>query len=154
MPTTQPSFHVELLSQKTFDWALFTAATRMMLDEVKRPELLNYSQIKTLMRTMIEQKTAFVVFKDGEPVGAIGGLLCPNPYNPEITTLLEMMWYVLPKFRASRAGYLLLQSFIEAGTDLGAYDTTLSLLSSSEVNVKTLEKRGFKFEEMSFRKVN
>lgn len=143
-------YTVGSLTHDDYVWSVEVAATRMLLEEVKRPELLNKENIYKLVDQMIVDDTAIICRKDGQPVGCIGALLVPNTYNPEIATLAELIWYVLPDHRNSRAGFLLLQEYIKLAEKI-ADEATLSLLASSEVNFDSLSKRGFMQEEYAFR---
>ena len=152
METHSPKYVVRTLDDNTFDWFVNTAAVRMLTEELDRPELVNIERIEELSRKVQEEKTAFVVFSNNVPVGAIAGVVVSNLYNPCITTLTELFWYVLPEYRSTRVGFLLLKALEERAKEV-ANELTLSILPHSEVNINTLEKRGFKFEELSFRKV-
>jgi hypothetical protein len=125
----------------------------MLSDELNRPKLVNNVHLAKLTQIVMQQGTAFVVMKDNKPVGAIAGIVIPSLYNPDIKVCSELFWYVLPEFRSSRAGLLLLNAFVARGAEL-ADETTLSLLASSLVYDKTLEKRGFIFIESGFIKYN
>ncbi|AXH71986.1 MAG: acetyltransferase GNAT family protein [Podoviridae sp. ctbj_2] len=143
-------YTVGSLTHDNYVWSVEVAATRMLLEEVKRPELLNKENIYRLVDKMIVDDTAIICMKDDKPVGCIGALLVPNTYNPDIATLAELIWYVLPEHRKGRAGFLLLEQYIKMAEEL-ADEATLSLLKSSEVNFESLAKRGFHQEEYAFR---
>ena len=132
-------------------WFVEVAATRMILEELKRPEILNKEQLYALAYQVADAGTAFVARCNGEPVGALGALLVPNIYNPEIRTMAECFWYVLPEHRESRAGLLLLNEFDRVASEQ-ADEATMSLLGTSPVNLKTYEKRGFTLAEYAFTK--
>jgi hypothetical protein len=149
METQLSKYHVESLQVEDINWFVEVAATRMLLEELKRPHLVNLSQLYSLTAKVVEGDSAFVVKCNGVPVGAIAGLIVPNIYNPTITEFIELFWYVLPAHRASRAGLLLLNRMIERGEE-AADATTISLLKDSPINFKTLEKRGFKNVESGF----
>lgn len=143
------TFKIEKLSPSTLKWFVEVGGVNMLVDELKRPELIDLPTQYVIADRMMYGDTAWVVKKDDECVGGLGALLVPNLYNPRFTTLAEIFWYVLPEYRNSRAGLLLLKAFDEAAEDK-ADDAVLSLLPSSEV--RSLDKRGFKFGEKSFRK--
>lgn len=151
MEMQSPKFTVELLSPETMFWFVEVGATRMLLDELKRPELLNKQQLYALAAKGMADETAFVVKRGDYCVGALGALLVPNPLNPEIRTLAEIVWYVIPAARKTRAGVLLLKAFDEKAKEV-ADEATLSTLPSSDVNNSTLEKRGYYLSEYAFRK--
>jgi GNAT superfamily N-acetyltransferase len=133
-------------------WFVEIAAVRMLTYELNRPELVHLKTLYELAKRGEESGTAFIAYAGEEPVGAIGGLLVHNPFNPEFTSLSEIFWYVLPEYRETRAGYLLLKAFEQRGEEIGVDELTLSLLPRSTVNTETLKKRGFNLEELGFRK--
>jgi GNAT superfamily N-acetyltransferase len=145
------SYNTEVLTLDDVVWFVEVAAVRMLTDEVKRPELVNLDNLYKLAMMGVSGGTAFIVKKDGVPVGAIGAILTPNLYNPSLNTLSELFWYVLPEYRNTRAGYLLIKALDERAKEI-AHDCTLSLLPSSNVAIKTLEKRGYSLCEFGFRK--
>jgi hypothetical protein len=145
--------NVEVLTEADMQWFVETAAVNMLRDEVQREELIDVDTLYKLAQMGLETQTAFVAKVDGVCVGAIGGLLLPNIFNPRLSTLAEVFWYVLPEHRQSRAGLLLLNAFTARGVEV-ADETTLCLLGSSEIKMKTLEKRGFYLGEFAFRKEN
>lgn len=146
-----PKLEVVELTLDDLEWFVQVAAVNMLTDELKRPELINYKQLYTLARKACMDGTAFVVKSDGSNVGALGAILVPNLFNPDIKTLAEVFWYVLPTYRQSRAGALLFQAFTKKAEEV-ADEATLSLLPSSEVRIESLEKRGFLMSEFAFRK--
>ncbi len=144
---------VDVLKEEDVEWFINTAAIRMLTDELLRPDMINMHQLQVLTERGLAGGTAFVAKSDGVCVGAIAGLLVPNIYNPTMSVLAEMFWYVLPEYRDTRAGSLLLSAFNEKG-ETCAEETTLSLISSSPVNISALEKRGFLLQEYGFLKRN
>src|SRR5699024_5235815 len=120
--------------------------------EVKRPELVDIPTLYLIVRKMEMDKSAVVAKVDGEYAGAIGGYLHPNVLNPNIATMAELMWYVLPEYRRTRVGALLLREYDKIVADSPAHEATLSLLNDSPVKISSLEKRGYRQEEIAFRK--
>lgn len=143
------SFTTEDLSMNTLEWFVGTAGVNMLLDEYNRPELLDFPTLYALGNKMLMEGTGFVVKKDGEPVGAIGSILVSNIFNPKFKTLAEIFWYVLPEHRNSRAGLLVLNAFDARAKEV-ADEATLSLLSTSQVNIQGLRKRGYNMKELGF----
>lgn len=146
-------YEVRLIKPEDFDWCVEVAAIRMLKEEVKRPELINERILRLIVNKMYIDESAVIAFVDGEYAGAVGGFLTPNLLNPDIATMTELIWYVLPEYRNSRVGALLLKAYDKATSDSPAHEGTLSLLNSSPVNYSSLEKRGFYKEEQGFRKV-
>lgn len=138
------------LSEKHLYWFVNEAAVRMLVDELKRPDYVNMAQLYRLAFRGMNEETAWVVLSGDKPVGALGSLLFSNPFNPDLSCLSEIFWYVLPEYRNGRAGALLLKSFEEKAKDC-AYEATLSLLTTSDVT--SLERRGWMNSEKGFRKV-
>lgn len=84
-----------------------------------------------------------------ERVGFIAGNVAPHPYNPSITVLNELFWWVAPEHRGSRAGMLLLDAFTEYGKAHADW-TVMTLEAHSPVRSETLTKRGYRAHETSF----
>lgn len=151
MLTQSHKLVVELLTLDDLKWFVETAAVNMLMEELKRPELINLKALYALAERGLAQGTAFIVKRGYEPVGALGAMLVPNIYNPDIITFAELFWYVLPEYRNTRAGALLFSAYDKKGAEL-ADEASMSILPSSSVNIKTLEKRGYVLNEFSFRK--
>jgi hypothetical protein len=148
-----PKITIETLTQEDAEWYVEVATVRMLEEEVGRPELVHLPSLHTLCRMLIASGTGFIAKSDGVCIGIIGGLLSPNVFNPNITTLSELIWYVIPEYRNTRAGLLLLKQFIDKGDEC-ADETTFCLLHTSQIKIATLEKRGFHLCEFAFRKQN
>lgn len=142
---------VEPLSLKYFCWFVEVAAVNMLTDELKCPEWVDYDQLYTLANKGMQDGTAWVALRGDIPIGALGALLVPNVFSPKRTMLSETFWYVLPEYHGTRAGALLFNVFNKKGEEC-ANDACMSLLSSSSVKIKTIEKRGYMLKEFSFRK--
>ena len=138
-----------LLTPEHFQWAVHVAGKNMIMHEVKRPELYHRESLEGLANKMMMDGTGILAFYEDKPIGAIGGVLVPHIYNPNIIVLSELMWYVLPKYRNGRAGLLLIKAFKKLAEEL-ADEATLSILPSSDVKPETLEKLGFKLGESAF----
>lgn len=142
-------YTVEDLTAHDYQWAVQVAAKNMIIEEVKRPDLYNMQQFELLANMMLQQKTVVIAKMNGRPVGVIGALVNPNVYNPNIMTMAEILWYVLPEHRGGRAGYLLLKAIKEKADDL-ADELTLSTLAQSAVNDASLLRMGFEFAERAY----
>jgi hypothetical protein len=153
METQLSNYKIDLLTPDLVDWFINVACVGMLVNEVKRPELVNLPHLATLTKMVMDQGTAFVVHKDGIYMGAIAGIVAPSIYNPTIKVCNELFWYVLPEFRNTRTGLLLLNALIKRGEEL-ADETLFSLLAGSTVNDKSLERKGFSFSESGFIRYN
>lgn len=152
METVLPNFTVEKLKEEDITWFVDVAATNMLTEELKRPELLNREHLFALAAKAMNEGTALIAKLGDEPVGAIGALIVPNMFNPNIKTLVEVFWYVLPDYRSTKVGGMLLFALEGLAVETKAEEVTLSLLPTSEVGVENLAKRGFNLEEFGFRK--
>lgn len=144
-------YEASVLTLSDMVWMVEVACKRMIEEEVKRPELFNRENLYRLVAKVISDGTGVIVKADGVPVGGIGGVLSPNLFNPNFTTLAELMWYIEPDFRTGRAALLGLNLYLEIAEKV-ADEATMSLLPSSNVGLKQMEKKGFIFEELAFRK--
>ena len=87
--------------------------------------------------------------EESEVVGMIAGFMAPHIYNPQIRTLTEAAWWVAEEHRMSKAGKLLLDSFVEFGKE--NVDWIIATLEhDSPVGDEVFLKRGFKHKERSF----
>lgn len=153
METQSHKYEVRLIQEEDFPWCAEVASVRMLTEEVKRPEYINIPTLYLIVNKMFLDKSALVATCNGERVGAIGGLLHPNLLNPKLTTMSELMWFVLPEYRQTRVGAMLLNAYDKMVAESPAQDGTLSLLPSSPINFKSLEKKGYIPAEQSFRKI-
>lgn len=138
---------VAKMTEEDVDWFVNVAAVNMLIEEVGRPDFVNVEQLYKLAHMGLEMESVFIARVDGKYAGAVCGILSDNFFNPNLKTLVEAFWYVLPEYRYTRAGLMLLNSFVEFGNEV-ADDTTMCLLTESPV--KTLEKRGFVRTEQAF----
>lgn len=137
---------IRLAEEKDKQWLVTVAAKNMFCEELKRPHYYNETQTKNIVDLSVKQQACLVAEKNGELVGTILGVVSPNPFNPTITMLAELMWYVLPEHRHSSAGLKLLIEFAAIGKEK-ADETSMSLLATSPVAISALEKRGFTMSE-------
>jgi len=149
MEIAMSKYTVDILTDEDREWFIHIAAVNMLKNELKRPELVNIDQLEKLTAKVIEDRTAFVVKVDGKCVGALAAMLTPNLYNPLLSTFAELFWYVLPEYRNTRAGILLISVFDKRGEECADY-SAMSLLGSSVVNEKTMSKRGYSLSEYAF----
>lgn len=145
------NYEVRFAQPSDIVWMVEVAGVRMLEEEVKRPDFVNRKALYDLADRSIDNETALICWKGEEPVGLLGWLVSSNPFNPDLLVAAEILWYVLPEHRGTRAGYLLMKGFSEW---LDKYNIlgTMSLLSSSEVSSGSLERFGFKQTEYQFMK--
>lgn len=129
-------------------WIVEEAAVRMLTDEVKQPALYNATTLTEIVAKAIQTRTLFIGSVDGIPVGAIGGIVVPHYLNNEKSTLAEIMWYILPEHRGSRVGLKMLKMYAEKAREFDY--ASFSLLASSPISDRTLEKLGFRLTERNY----
>lgn len=143
---------VRLADISDIDWLVDVAGYNMLSFEVGHPEWFNREHIVSLANKSIHDKTCFIATFDDEPVGVLGGIIVPNTFNPQFTVLSEILWYVLPKHRKSRCGYLLMKQYSEVSTEMADSATMSLLVDSSELRIESIERFGFKLKELGFYK--
>lgn len=84
-----------------------------------------------------------------ERVGFIAGALTDHPFNPRITVLSELFWWVVPQHRGGSAGARLLRRFVAFGQEYADW-TVMTLEAQSPVNPRSLERMGFRLYESSY----
>jgi len=139
-------------TQEHLAWIRDVAAVRMLVEELNKPQYVNKEQITHLIESGMSTQTFWVVLKNDTPVGALGAICVPNTYNPHIQTLVELFWWVDPLYRTGRAGLLLLDAFLSESSKYN--ESTMSLLTTSNIMNETLLKRGFHLREFGFHKEN
>ena len=141
------SYRVEKLDWDLLSWVVEEAGPKMLTEEVGKPELYNKEHLYTLTIRAIEDGTGLIGFKDDVPIGVLAALQLPHFLNPNLSTLVEIVWYVLPEHREGRIGLMLLKAYKEMaeGMDLAS----LSVLPTTPIKLSTLEKYGFTLREYS-----
>lgn len=134
-------YKVKLATANEFEWMVDVATKAMLEEELGKPQYYDPETIEVLVEKGIVEGTIWLAFKDDEPVGMLGALASLNVFNKNLTCLTEVLWWVHKEHRKSRAGTLLLASFMEAAEH---YDeATMSLLVGSQVRSEALTNRGY-----------
>lgn len=108
-----------------------------------------------ILNDLIDQQPVFVSELQHPTAGAVqtGMLIAvvhPHLFNPELVVLTELLWWVAPEYRATRAAALLLHAFEETAKRIGADWVVMSLEAKSPLNPDALEKRGYRLQERSY----
>lgn len=143
-------YNVRVAIEEDVSWIRDVAARRMLEEELFKPAYFNPEAVEKLIRLGIASNTMWVVLKNNSLVGALGALEIPTLFNPNIISLSEVFWWVNPDNRMSRAGLLLLNTFMDAAKKYE--EASLSLLSTSMVMNESIAKRGFRLREFGFYK--
>jgi Acetyltransferase (GNAT) family len=118
---------------------------KMLVEEYNAPHLYDEDTQANLVYCSVKSRTCWVTEVDGKLTGVIVSLPSPHIYNSKLMSLSELVWYVLPEHRNSRAALLLLNAFTKESDN---YDvSSFSILPSSNVQLKALLKRGFNMKE-------
>lgn len=100
---------------------------------------------------LVTDHVSYVAYADEDPAGFIIGLFTPHLFNPEIRVLHELFWWVVPRYRGSRAGYMLLEDFMKYGEENADW-INFSLEKQSPVKESVLLSRGFHHHETNYLK--
>jgi len=102
------------------------------------------------MADMVENHLVLVAEReDGAMLGMISGYVMRHPFNPGITVLSETFWWVAEEYRKTRAAVMLLNAFNSWGK-ANVNWITMCLIGDSDVSDRSLVKRGFKRQEVSY----
>lgn len=96
--------------------------------------------------------SCIIAERDGVPHGLGVYTTMPHLFNPAVLTFTELVWWVCPEFRGTRAGLILLDAMdkIAASCDIAVFSTE----SNSPITSRALTKRGYMPQEQSFVKRN
>lgn len=103
---------------------------------------------RNVLKQLIEDHYFMVSENDGVCSGFIAGMISRHLFNPKITTFTELFWWVLPDFRGTKSGGMLLDHFTEFGSQFSW--SIMTLEHNSPVQNESLLKRGYVFKEQSF----
>ncbi len=109
----------------------------------------NLPYMKLLFKNLIENHVMIIAEMAGTRTGFIAGMKAPHHFNPNLTVLSELLWWVPEEFRGSKAGSALLEDFIAVGK--GSADwITFTIEEQTPISDKSLIKRGFRPTEKSY----
>lgn len=143
------TYTIKPVTQADHKWVVNEAAKEMLMDEVNRPELYNPLQLNLLLKKVISDGTGLICWKGGERVGLVCGIKTPHFLNPSHVTLTELIWYIKPSHRRTRATVLLLRGFKELVTQ-HADEGIFTLMMDTEISNESMSKFGFKPLERNF----
>ena len=115
----------------------------------KIPLFADHDHAVKVVTEMVRNHLTFVAFNGEERMGLIAGYVLAHPFNPAIRVLQETFWWVPEVHRGSRAGALLLSTFIDWGKANVDW-VHFGLEAKSPVSDKCLLKRGFKLQERNY----
>ena len=98
---------------------------------------------------LMDNGLTLIAKRGDQRLGFIVGAITPHLFNPNVLVITELLWWVDPKHRNGKAGYLLLQEFIKWGKNNVDW-IIFSLQEKTQVNEETLLKQGFEKIERSY----
>ncbi len=104
----------------------------------------------SLIARMIVDGMLLVSEEKDKITGVIGGLIGRSLWNPHYRTLDEQIFYVTPKYRNTRAGYLLIKEYENEASMLDVVCSTLKLMHNSPDITKFYHKLGYEKLETTY----
>ncbi len=102
---------------------------------------------------LLQHGVVLIAMRDFRPVGMIGLVLAPFLFNASRKTAHEVMWWVEPEERASRAGLLLIDQAERAASNSGAVSIQMIHLDTSPAAAAAVYKRrGYRMTESMYTK--
>jgi len=117
--------------------------------ETKNNLFPSESHASVKLGELIEGHVAFIAEEEVLKMGFIIGVHNQHFFNPALTVLTEIFWWVKEEYRGTRAGYMLLDNFINYGK-VHADWVVMTLEEKSPVKDKILLKKGFHLHERSY----
>lgn len=122
--------------------------------ETRRSLYQSDEYVTSRLLDLIENHVVLVDERDGRLVGYIVGVISPNALNPEITQLVEILWWVDPEFRGGTAAARLLAAFIDRGREVAHWVFVSPCLAGDGAELG-LERAGFRLVQKQYlREVN
>ena len=102
------------------------------------------------IKNLIKHHYFKVAVKNGvEKAGFIAGLITPHHFNPELTIMHELLWWVSDKYRGQGAGIMMLDAYLKYGKE-HCNLISFTLQDIGAPNDKVLTDRGLKLKERSY----
>jgi len=132
------------------DWIIPELVKFARFADTKRSLIPSDPSVRdSIVDALIRRHVFFVSEKDGVPTGFICGLVAPNVLNPEIAVCYETFWWVLEKWRGSRAGVVLLDAFTQWCRENVDW-VWFSLQHNTPGGERALMRRGYAYQETKF----
>lgn len=102
-----------------------------------------------LLRMLIAEHPVLIASTDNGPIGFLAGHLMSHPLNPERTVLNAILWWVMPQYRGSRAGYQLLRAFLALGKERADW-VTMTVQPQTPIDPSGLTALGFQPTDVTY----
>lgn len=143
------TYEIKPVTEQDKKWAIGVAAKSMLEEEVGRADLYSVARLSMLFDRVVKDETGLICWKDGKKVGMVGGILLPHHLKPNFTVLTEIVWYIDPEHRRSRASLKLLNGYKQI-IDEKADEGIFTLLAHTPIEDASMERMGFKPYERNF----
>lgn len=143
------TYEIRLVTEQDKKWAIGVAAKSMLEEEVGRADLYSVVKLTMLFNKVVQDETGLICWKEGKRVGMVGGILLPHHLRPHYTVLTEIVWYIDPEHRRSRASVKLLNAYKQIIDDK-ADEGIFTLLAHTPIEDSSMERMGFKPYERNF----
>jgi RimJ/RimL family protein N-acetyltransferase len=140
---TEAAIQVRAAQESDLPWMLGQLEMFAALYPTKRSLWPGIDVAEQKLRDLIRDHPCFVACRGELRVGFVCGLLAPFYFNRDVTTLIELFWWVDPSYRPSRAATLLLDTFIRFGRE-HAHRIEFSATSLTRVRPASMKRRGFR----------
>lgn len=132
------------------DWLVSECKAFAQIQKTKRSIFpADESTSKEILQDMVKNHLFLIAVRGEQKLGFLAAYQFKHPFNPAIRVLTEAFWWVSQAFRGSRAGLLLLITYIEYGRAHAEW-IFLGLQNDSPVSPAALIRRGFRPHESQF----
>ncbi len=138
-----------LANSSDIDWLFEECKAFAKTYESKLNLASNEDYGRTSLGYLVENHLVVMSLKDGEPTGFIIGMKQPHHFNPDITMLSELFWWVKPEHRLGSSGAKLFKAFMDFGKQ-NCDCITFTLEETTPLSEKALTKRGFRLTEKAY----
>ncbi len=135
--------------QEDVPWLLQQARAFDAAAGFKRGLMPTDEEAIPLLRALVAAHIVFIAEVNNCLAGFIAGWYGAHPFNRNVRTLTEVLWWVQPEYRGTRAGIMLLDRFEDCGRHIADW-TILTLEHDSPLREAHLTKRGFRQTERAF----
>lgn len=140
---------VRAAAKEDIPWLLRQARAFDAAAGFKRGLMPEDAEALDLLEVLVENHPVFVAVVDEEAAGFIAGWYGAHPFNHKVRTLTEVLFWVAPEYRGTRAGLKLLDKFEECGRGIADW-TVFTMEHDSPMRAEHLTKRGFRQIEKTF----
>lgn len=119
------------------------------IEYLQLPLKWNEAHMYGVVEEYVKSHHVILAIKGTLRVGVAAGFVTPHLLDPSTKVFTEIMWWVRPEWRGSRAGVMLLNAMEYVAKSRGAF-FVLSTEEHSPLNKASLAKRGYKLRELSY----